>query len=102
MPLQRQSRFNEHLRELGRLAKVDDEVIVKQNQGGKVKSVRYKKYQLIKSHTARRSFATNLYLKGAPTISIMKLTGHTTEENFMKYIKVTRKENAELMRKFFK
>lgn len=95
------SRFNEHLRELGRLAKVDDEVIVKQNQGGKVKSVRYKKYQLIKSHTARRSFATNLYLKGAPTISIMKLTGHTTEENFMKYIKVTRDENAELMRKFF-
>lgn len=95
------SRFNEHLRELGRLAKIDDEVIIKENQGGKVKSVRYKKYQLIKSHTARRSFATNLYLKGAPTISIMKLTGHTTEENFMKYIKVTREENAELMRKFF-
>ena len=96
------SRFNEHLSELGRLAKIDDEVIVKENQGGKVKSVRYKKYQLIKCHTARRSFATNLYLKGAPAISIMKLTGHTTEGNFMKYIKVTREENAELMRKFFK
>ena len=65
-------------------------------------SIKYKKYQLIKCHTARRSFATNLYLKGAPTISIMKLTGHTTEANFMKYIKVTREENAQLMQQFFK
>ena len=96
------SRFNDHLKELGRLAKIDDEVIIKENRGGKVTSIKYKKYQLIKSHTARRSFATNLYLKGAPTISIMKLTGHTTEANFMKYIKVTREENAQLMRQFFK
>ena len=96
------SRFNEHLKELGRLAEIDEEVIVPIKQGGKSKSVKYKKYQLIKSHTARRSFATNLYLKGAPTISIMKLTGHTTEANFMKYIKVTREENAQLMQQFFK
>ena len=96
------SRFNEHLKELGRLAEINDEVIIKENRGGKVTSSKYKKYQLIKSHTARRSFATNLYLKGAPTISIMKLTGHTTEANFMKYIKVTREENAQLMQQFFK
>ncbi len=95
------SHFIEHLKELGRLAEINDDVIIKENRGGNVTSNKYKKYQLIKSHTARRSFATNLYLKGAPTISIMKLTGHTTEANFMKYIKVTRKENAELMRKFF-
>ena len=96
------SRFNEHLKELGRLAEINDEVLIKENRGGKVTSIKYKKYQLIKSHTARRSFATNLYLKGAPTISIMKLTGHTTEANFMKYIKVTREENAQLMQQFFK
>ena len=96
------SRFIEHLKELGRLAEINDEVIVKENRGGKVTSTKHKKYELIKSHTARRSFATNLYLKGAPTISIMKLTGHTTEANFMKYIKVTREENAELMKQFFK
>lgn len=95
------SHFIRHLVELGRLAKIDEEVIVKENRGGKVTSSKFKKYKLIKSHTARRSFATNLYLKGAPTISIMKLTGHTTEANFMKYIKVTREENAQLMKKYF-
>lgn len=95
------SRFIEHLKELGRLAEINDEVIVKVNRGGKVTSTKHKKYELIRSHTARRSFATNLFLKGAPTISIMKLTGHTTEANFMKYIKVTRQENARLMKKYF-
>jgi integrase len=100
-PMCYKSRFIEHLKELGRLAEINEEVVVKENRGGKVTSTKHKKYELIKSHTARRSFATNLYLKGAPTISIMKLTGHTTEANFMKYIKVTRQENAELMRKYF-
>ena len=91
-----------HLPELGRHAKIDSEVIVKENRGGKILSHKYKKYQLIKFHTARRSFATNLFLKGAPTIKIMKLTGHTTEKNFLKYIKVTREENAESMKQYFK
>ena len=56
-----------------------------------------KKYQLLTTHTARRSFATNLYLSGFPSISIMKITGHTTEKSFMKYIKITPTENAKLL-----
>ena len=93
---------NRHLQEIGRHARIDENIMVKENRGGKIISHVYKKYQLIKMHTARRSFATNLYLEGAPTISIMKLTGHTTEMNFLKYIKITKEENAEMMRKFFK
>lgn len=93
---------NRHLQEIGRHAQIDEDIMVKENRGGKIISHVYKKYQMIKMHTARRSFATNLYLDGAPTISIMKLTGHTTEMNFLKYIKITKEENAEMMRKFFK
>jgi hypothetical protein len=29
-----------------------------------------------------------------PPISIMKITGHKTESSFMKYIKISEKENA--------
>ena len=58
----------------------------------------YKKWQLVSSHTARRSFATNLYLSGFPTLSIMQITGHKTESAFMKYIKVTNEQHAELLR----
>jgi integrase len=55
------------------------------------------KCDIITTHTARRSAATNMFKAGIPALSIMKITGHTTEKSFMKYIKITNEENAELM-----
>ncbi|HEV7333228.1 MAG TPA: site-specific integrase [Flavisolibacter sp.] len=51
-------------------------------------------WQCVSSHTARRSFATNLYLEGYPTLEIMKITGHKTEKSFLKYIRVTKLDAA--------
>lgn len=93
---------NNHLRNLGRLAGIDEIVPVTENRGGKVTTYHYKKYELIGMHTARRSFATNMYLRGMPTIAIMQLTGHTTESNFLKYIKVTAEQNAMMIAKMMK
>lgn len=54
--------------------------------------------RLGKDPTAHRSGATNMYLAGIPTIAIMKITGHKTETEFMKYIKITEEQTAlELM-----
>ena len=89
-----------HLQHLGMLAEITDEVLMKEVVGGVSTSKKYKKYQLIKNHTGRRSFATNMYIAGAPTIGIMKITGHKTELNFLKYIKITREENAETMTQY--
>ena len=39
-----------------------------------------------------------MYLAGIPSIAIMKITGHKTEKEFMKYIKISEEQNAaELM-----
>lgn len=92
---------NNHLRECARLAKIDEEVRIVENRGGKVSTLLYKKYQLVGMHTGRRSFATNMYKRRFPTITIMKLTGHTTETNFLKYIKVSPEENALMMAEEF-
>jgi hypothetical protein len=44
-----------------------------------------------------------MYKRRFPTIAIMRLTGHTTESNFLKYIKVSAEENALMMaEEFFK
>lgn len=93
---------NRQLRDLGRLAGIDEIVPITENRGGKVVTYHYHKYELIGMHTARRSFATNMYLKGMPTIAIMQLTGHTTEHNFLKYIKVTAEQNAMMIAKRMK
>ena len=93
---------NNHLRNLGRLAGIDEIVPVVENRGGKVTTYHYHKYEMIGMHTARRSFATNMYLRGMPTIAIMQLTGHATESNFLKYIKVTAEQNAMMIAKMMK
>lgn len=92
---------NNQLRECARHAGITDEIRITENRGGVVKTLAYKKYQLVGMHTARRSFATNMYKRRFPTIAIMKLTGHTTEHNFLKYIKVTAEENAAMMAEDF-
>jgi integrase len=52
------------------------------------------KYNLVTSHTARRSFATNAFKRGVPSLSIMQITGHRTESSFMRYIRIGKEENA--------
>jgi integrase len=52
---------------------------------------------LIKNHTARRSFSTNYYLQGFPIYELMKITGHKSEKAFMAYIKTTSFDAAKLM-----
>lgn len=97
------AKANNHLRECARHAGINDEVRIVENRAGKVDTLIYKKYQLVGMHTGRRSFATNMYKRKFPTIAIMRLTGHTTESNFLKYIKVTPEENAAMMaEEFFK
>ena len=57
------------------------------------------KYKLVTTHTARRTGATLMYLEGVDTLSVMRITGHKTEKEFMKYIRVGEEENAALVAK---
>jgi integrase len=59
-------------------------------------------YECISSHTARRSFATNYYLSGFPTIDLMKITGHKTEISFLKYVKVSKEQSAQRLSEHIK
>ncbi len=90
-------KLNEQIKELCRIAGITDKVLINKNFGGRNEEVLIEKYKLVSSHTARRSFATNAYKAGVPTIAIMKITGHTKESTFLKYIKVSAQENAEIL-----
>jgi integrase len=86
--------FNDYLKDIARLSGIDEATHKAITKGGIKVSTAYKKWELVTTHTARRSFATNLYKSGFPTLSIMAITGHTTEKAFLKYIKVTPDEHA--------
>lgn len=87
---------NVHLKNLARLAGINEIVGKTENRGGKVTTLKHPKYDLVSFHTARRSFATNMVLKGVPTLAIRQLTGHTNEQTFRKYVKVTPEQYAKL------
>jgi len=55
------------------------------------------KHELISSHTGRRSYATNLYKQGFPTISIMAITGHSKVKDFENYIVLDANEHAKVL-----
>jgi integrase len=62
----------------------------------------YPKYELIASHSFRRSFASNYYKK-IPTAVLIGLTGHSKESLFLTYInkREDKDANADLFMKFY-
>ena len=72
-------------------------------EGGKTKTFRYDedenaikyKWELISTHTGRRTCATNMYLSKKYDIrEMMLIKGHKRVETFMKYIKLSLDEEA--------
>lgn len=101
-------KLNDYIKEVGKklaeqeLKVLDNDVSVKETRGGKTTLKDFKKYDLISSHTARRSFATNAYLAGIPPFVIMGVTGHKTEKAFFEYIKITSQDKARIFQMYTK
>lgn len=96
--------FSIYLKKLGKLAGLDDEIVTYRTQGrNKVMTVK-KKYEMLGTHTARRTGATLLYQSGVPASQVMMITGHSSETNFFRYIRTTKEENAMMLKDnpFFK
>lgn len=85
---------NDYLKEIGERAAINDPISITKLEGGIRVTRTSPKFELITTHTARRSGSTNMYLAGIPAISIMKITGHKTEKAFMRYIQMTQEDNA--------
>ncbi len=86
--------FNRRLKEVCEKAGLNEPVMAEVKKGKMTVTAPVPKWQLITSHTARRSFATNLYRRGIPSTQLRVLTGPKTEDAFMRYIKVSKEDNA--------
>jgi len=86
--------FNERVKELGQRAKLKQKIEVVRKKGTlRVKEV-HEKWEMISSHTCRRSFCTNMYLSGFPAEELMRISGHKSPAAFMRYIKVDNMQAA--------
>lgn len=87
-------KMNEYLKDLGQLVEFNDNELVIEKRGKKQTETTKARWDMISTHTARRTFATNAFLNGIPSRQIMKITGHTTEKNFNRYIRISALDNA--------
>jgi integrase len=96
--------FGSTIKRICKKAGITDEVLWERTVGTRVVRKKMKKYQLVSSHTARRSAATNMYLAGIPAARIMMVTGHQTEQAFFRYIRIAKDENVKTLSEhiFFK
>ena len=91
-------KFNPHIKEICRIAKITEDV-KKINYTGNKKEINYiQKCDMVSSHTARRTFITLSSERGMPDHIIMKITGIRDPNTLLKY----KKTNQQIMSDFVK
>jgi len=81
-------KYNDYLKELVKLAGIDTKSEFITFVDGKKKVTSEYKYDLVSSHTFRRSFITNAILQGIPLHVIQSITGHTTLKQLSEYVNI--------------
>ena len=84
MPKVRMVNFNYYIKEVVRLAGLNEPVRISHRRGNIIREEIRPRYAWISWHTARRSFCTNEYLAGTPSDLIMSISGHKSEKSFRK------------------
>ncbi|MEP1828332.1 tyrosine-type recombinase/integrase [Ekhidna sp.] len=91
-------KMNIYVKELGRLAGLDEEFEKIEYRGKNKQVFVKKKYELITTHTGRRTFATDLLSRGLPAETVMKYTGHRDYKSFAQYVNIPKEAEMDLVR----
>ena len=100
-PKHQVSEFNKIIRAICKEAKITSpQLLVKQSKK-EYYEITKAKWEMVSSHTCRRTFCTLKFLKGMPAMAIMKFSGHKSERSFMKYLKLEAEVTAKKYREYF-
>lgn len=99
-----QQHMNEWIKRVCKAVGIDGRVDVTLNTGTRRKTEIKHKYELVSSHTARRTGITLLYMTGVPLHQVMLISGHKDEDSIRHYLRLTKEENVAMLRDnpFFK
>jgi integrase len=87
LPIISDQKFRNYIKETCKRVGFTQEVVKSIRIGNKVFNKTLKKYERISTHTARRSFITNMINAGVPNKVIMGITGHKSIVTFQNYYK---------------
>ncbi|MBS9773790.1 MAG: phage integrase SAM-like domain-containing protein [Tenacibaculum sp.] len=91
--------FNKNIKVLCKMANINEMILGDKRNPKTNRDERgiYPKYELVSSHICRRSFVSNHYGK-LPDETIKAITGHSSDKQFLHYVKIGQKEHVEKMR----
>lgn len=91
LPVISEQKLNDHLKKMCEEAEINSLISVTRFSGGKAEHSTLFKYQLITTHTARKTFTTNSLVFGMSETEVKKITGHKQDRHFRKYVNVAEK-----------
>ena len=81
-------KLNKNLQECCEIIGMDEEFTISRFIGSKRINTTYKKYELITSHVARKTFVTNSLIFGMNERVLREITHHTDEKSLKRYLKI--------------
>ena len=100
LPVISNQRMNEYLRELTKMAEIDDPIRETYYKGNQKFDEVFPKYELISSHAGRRTFICNALALGIPPQVVMKWTGHSDYSAMKPYIDIADQTKINAMEQF--
>jgi integrase len=91
-------KMNSYVKELCRVAGINEQFTVNKYIGRIKSTETVEKWELVSTHTGRRTFATNLLNKGVPAETVMQFTGHRDYKSFSKYVNIPKKAAMRVVR----
>jgi integrase len=88
LPVISNQRMNDYLKELGKLAGINEPQRIVYFHGSARHEEVYPKYALLTTHCGRRTFIVNALYLGIPAEVVMKWTGHSDYKAMKPYVKI--------------
>jgi integrase len=81
-------KFNDYINDCCKAAGINQPTSITHYSGNNKEEITQPKYEFITAHTARKTFVTLSFFLGMDVKTIKKITGHTSDKSFDKYLKI--------------
>ena len=100
LPVISNQKMNDYIKELGKLAGIDTKIRITQYKGHDRIDTIYPKYELLCTHTGRKTFICKALSLGIPPNVVMKWTGHSDYKAMKPYIDIADSIKVNAMSRF--
>ncbi len=102
LPVISNQKMNAYLKEMAEVCNLNEPITQVHFRGNQRVETIKPKYELISTHTGRRTFISNALIKGIPANIVMEFTGHSDYKSMEPYIAIAKNARKDAMKVFNK